>query len=71
MRKVQKAHGRAFLNPPILNISCSLSRARMIAPALKNRSALKQAWVMKWKIAADHAPTPRARNIYPIWLMVE
>src|SRR5574341_402446 len=43
----------------------------MTTPAPRNRSALKNAWVMRWNFAADQAPTPRARNMYPIWLMVE
>ena len=28
-------------------------------PAPRKRSALKNAWVKRWKIAAIHAPTPR------------
>ena len=32
-------------------------------PAPRNRSALKKAWVKRWKSAADHAPTPRAMTM--------
>ena len=50
--------------------SCSCT-AWITTPAARKRSALKKACVMKWNMAADHAPRPSARNIYPIWLIVE
>ncbi len=40
-------------------------------PAPRKRSALKNACVKRWKIAAVHAPTPRAMTMYPSWLIVE
>jgi len=42
---------------------CSWWQATMTAPEARNSSALKKAWVIKWKIAASQAPTPSARNI--------
>ena len=60
---VQKAKGRRVRNPPIRKILCSSCKALMTMPAARNSSALKNACVMKWKMAAGHAPTPRARNM--------
>ena len=50
---------------------CSWCELRITAPAAKNSNDLKKACVTKWNMAADHAPTPSARNMYPIWLIVE
>src|SRR5215210_3323376 len=70
-KKVQNITGILSFNPPILKMLCSWCKDLITAPAARNNKALKNACVKKWKIAALHAPTPRARNIYPIWLMVE
>jgi hypothetical protein len=40
-------------------------------PAPKNRQALKNAWVMTCRKAAQKAPTPRPRNIRPSCETVE
>ena len=40
------------LSPPILRMSCSPERAWITEPADKKSRALKNAWVMRWKIAA-------------------
>ena len=37
--------------------------AWMTEPAARKSSALKKAWVMRWKMAAEYAPTPQARNM--------
>ena len=37
--------------------------ARMTEPAPRNSSALKKAWVNRWKMPAEYAPTPRATNM--------
>jgi len=34
-------------------------------PAPRNSSALKKAWVNRWKTAAVQAPTPRPMTMYP------
>ena len=43
----------------------------MTEPAPRNNSALNDAWVIMWKIAATYAPLPTARIMYPIWETVE
>jgi hypothetical protein len=37
--------------------------AWMTEPAPRKSSALKKACVMRWKIAAEYAATPQARNM--------
>ena len=44
--------GMRDLRPPILRMSCSSETAWITEPAPRKRSALKKAWVAKWKIAA-------------------
>ncbi len=39
-------------SPPILCMSCSSLMAWITDPAPRKRSALKKAWVMRWKIPA-------------------
>ena len=63
MRNVQNVTGISRRSPPIWNMLCSWCSARITAPAPRKSSALKKACVMKWKIAADHAPAPSARNM--------
>ncbi|MNR41086.1 hypothetical protein D3C85_1594310 [compost metagenome] len=70
-RKQTYTSGMDLRRPPILKIFCSWWQARITEPDERNSSALKNACVIRWKIAASHACTPSARNIYPIWLMVE
>ena len=43
----------------------------MTEPEPRNSSALKNACVIMWKIAATYAPEPMARNMKPSWLTVE
>jgi hypothetical protein len=38
--------------PPILRMSCSPLRPWMTLPAPRKRSALKKAWVTRWKMPA-------------------
>jgi hypothetical protein len=40
-------------------------------PAPRKRRALKKACVMRWKIAAENAPTPSATNMKPSCETVE
>lgn len=44
--------GNAFLNPPILRISCSSDIAWITLPAPRKSNALKKAWVITWNIPA-------------------
>ena len=59
----QNGSGNCLRKPPILKMSCSWCSARITEPAERNSNALKNAWVIRWKIAADHAPTPSAMNM--------
>ena len=59
-----------FASPPIVMMSpgvfepaCSI--ACITEPAPRNRPALKNAWVPRWKIAADQLPVPAATNMKP------
>ena len=60
---LQNGIGSFLRSPPILKMSCSWCSARITEPAERNSSALKNAWVIKWKMAADQAPTPNAMNM--------
>ena len=44
-------------------MSCSSCMPWITEPAPRNSSALKNACVIMWKIAALYAPTPTARNM--------
>src|SRR6266853_4745461 len=57
--------------PPILRMSCSWCRAMMTEPAPRKRRALKNAWVIRWKMAAEYAEAPSATVMYPSWDSVE
>ena len=70
-RNVAYVTGRCFLRPPIFLRSCSPLIAWITLPEPRNSSALKNACVIRWNIAAENAPTPAARNMYPSWLTVE
>ena len=61
--KVQPTIGMALRSPPIRRMSVSPFRACMTAPAPRNIRALKNAWVTRWKIPAEYACTPCARNM--------
>ena len=43
----------------------------MTEPAPRNNSALKEAWVTRWKMPAEYADTPAAKNMYPNCEQVE
>ena len=68
---IEAVIGIFFLSPPIFLISCSWCIEWITAPAPRNKSALKNAWVTRWKIAATYAPAPIAININPSWEIVE
>ena len=46
---VTKVNGIALRNPPIRSSDCAPAIAPMIDPAPMNSSALKKAWVIRWK----------------------
>ena len=61
--KVPNVHGILRHSPPILRMSCSPPMAWITDPEPRKSSALKKAWVNRWKIATPKAPTPQARNM--------
>jgi P-type E1-E2 ATPase len=56
---------------PIDDQALSASDVSVALPAARNSSALKKAWVAKWKIDAPYAPTPTPNIMNPSWEMVE
>ena len=52
--------GMYLRSPPILRRSCSWCIAMMTEPAPRKSSALKNACVIRWKMAAEYADTPSA-----------
>ena len=68
---VARVEGMYFASPPIFFMSCSPEQPWMTEPAPRKRQALKNACVIRWKIAAVYAPTPAARNMYPSCETVE
>ena len=48
---------------PCLRMSCSSWTAWMTDPESRNSRPLKKPWVIRWKMAAVHAPTPNAANM--------
>ena len=60
---VQNVHGIFSFRPPILRMSCSPPIAWITEPAARNSKPLKNACVIKWKIAAEKAATPQAMNM--------
>jgi len=42
----------SFFRPPMFHMSSSWCIAMMTDPAPRNKSALKMAWVVRWKNAA-------------------
>jgi hypothetical protein len=49
--------------PPILRMSCSPSTAWITEPESRKSRPLKKPWLIRWKIAAVHAPTPSEANM--------
>src|SRR5262249_37294786 len=58
-----------MMSPGVVDPACS--RLCITEPAQRNRHALKNAWVPRWKIAAVQLPVPAATNMNPSWLTVE
>ena len=56
-------HGSLRASPPMRRRSCSSESAWITEPAPRKSSALKKAWVIRWKIPAEKAPTPQAMNM--------
>ncbi len=56
--KVQNVVGMRFRSPPISRMSKVCPAPWLTDPAPRNSSALKKAWVKRWKTAAVQAPTP-------------
>src|SRR5437764_10556402 len=67
----QNVQGMYLRKPPIFRMSCSPDMPWITDPAARNSSALKKACVIRWKIPAEYAATPHARNMYPSWEIVE
>src|SRR5262249_8784425 len=65
IRNVQAVIGIFFHNPPMLRMSCSPLMAWMTDPDPRNKQALKNAWVTRWKMPAVNAPTPTPMNKNP------
>ncbi|OQC34548.1 MAG: hypothetical protein BWX64_02758 [Acidobacteria bacterium ADurb.Bin051] len=70
-RNVPYVAGSTFARPPIFRMSCSPDSAWITEPAPRKSSALKNACVPRWKIAAVYAPTPAPTNMYPSCETVE
>jgi len=60
---VQWVTGSLRHRPPILFMSCSSWTPWITLPEPRKSRPLKKPWVMRWKIAAVHAPTPSAANM--------
>ena len=59
--KVQKVIGMYLRRPPILRMSCSSCMPWITEPQPRKSRPLKKACVIRWKIAASHAPVPSAK----------
>jgi hypothetical protein len=71
MSIVARVDGMYFARPPIFFMSCSPEQPWMTDPEPRKRHALKNACVIRWKIAAVNAPTPAATNMKPSCETVE
>ena len=60
---IAKVKGMFLRRPPMLRMSCSWCIATITEPAPRNSSALKKAWVNKWKMPSEYPPTPSATNM--------
>ena len=63
MMNVIAVTGMILRSAPMRRMSCSWCIPWMTAPEPRNSSALKNAWVTMWKMAAVYAPEPTARNM--------
>ena len=52
MSDVIQVIGMYLRSPPIFRMSCSWCSAMITEPAARNSSALKNAWVPRWKMLA-------------------
>ena len=52
MSEQSQVIGMRRQSPPMRRMSCSWWSAMMTEPAARNRSALKKAWVPRWKMEA-------------------
>src|SRR3989442_13884546 len=57
IKNVRAVAGILPHSAPILRMSCSPESAWITLPEPRKRSALKNAWVIRWKIPAAKAPT--------------
>src|SRR5678815_2819370 len=69
-RNVPCVIGSRLRSPPIVVMSPGVVEplspiACITEPAHRNRHALKNAWVPRWKIAATQLPVPAATNMKP------
>ncbi len=67
MKNVVPVIGSFFQSPPIFRMSCSWWQAWITLPEPRNISALKKAWVVRWKRPACQPPQPRPANMKPSW----
>ncbi len=63
--------GISLRRPPILVMSPEPLIACMTEPAHRNKPALKNAWVKRWKTPASKLLVPTPANMKPSWLTVE
>ena len=63
MMNVMAVTGISLRNAPMRRMSCSWCMPWMTEPEPRNSNALKNAWVIMWKIAATYAPEPMAKNM--------
>ena len=63
MMNVIAVIGISLRSAPMRRMSCSWCMPWMTEPEPRNSSALKNAWVTMWKMAATYAPDPTARNM--------
>ncbi|OFW62646.1 MAG: hypothetical protein A2135_11215 [Actinobacteria bacterium RBG_16_67_15] len=68
---MKKVAGIFLARPPIRVMSCSPCIPWITDPAPRKSSALKKAWVIRWKMPATCAAAPTAMNMNPSWEMVE
>src|SRR6056297_1737511 len=71
--KVMKVITMTPLSAPYLRILTPSFIPCMTDPAPRNSPALNTPWVSRWKIAKTYpiGPSPAAKTMYPIWLIVD
>ena len=63
--------GIRLRSPPMIVMSPEPLMACITEPAQRNRPALKNAWVNRWKTPAFQLAVPTPANMNPSWLTVE